>query len=291
MIAHGMNVDLKPLKALMFSKKAGAIKVATTALSCLNANKSNINECNYEQEYLKVATSGTNRRRRRKLSSTTAKYKIKREGAERVLYRQLLATKATDAGLQGINGTKNIGDQGIYAMLRSSTHRHADIEKVKSQIVGDYVVDCRNSGKAIDECKNSAKSLLSNDMKSSLSLDNAIIRSQFDILQSATSNECSSSKCQDDMKAQAMQLNITENELKARRYNSAISSAASIKADCLESGESLADCNTRGESAYMLLTDNLKPNNKTKSMIDALTTQKRNGVMTELKKRKEVTLM
>jgi hypothetical protein len=286
MKAHGIDIDVEPLKAHMFSKKVGAFRIATTALSCLKANKSNIDDCNYEQEYSKVLTSTTSRHRRR-LSSATEKVGIKREGAEQVLYRQLLANKATSAGLQGVNGTQNIGDQGTYALLRNDTHRHADIERVKSQIVGDYVVDCRKSGETISTCKENAKLMLTNDMKSKLSIDNTLLRSQFDVFQ--LENSCSGSKCQDDMKAQATQLDITENELKARRYNSAISSAAVKKADCLESGESMTDCDTIAENAFMLLANNLKPDTKTKSMINTLTTQKQNGVVTELKKRKEIT--
>jgi hypothetical protein len=289
MKALGIDVDVEPLKAHMFSKKVGASKIASTALSCLKANKDNINDCNYEQEYLKVVTSSTSRRRRqlRRLSSTTEKATIKREGAEQLLYRQILANSATSDGLQGINGTENIGDQGTYALLRNNIHRHADIEKAKSQIVGDYIADCRKSGETIASCKENATLMLQHDMKSQLSIDNTLIRSQFEMIQLELS--CTGSQCQDDMKAQITQLDITENELKARKYNSAISSAAILKADCLTSGESSESCDTVAETEFMLLASNLKPDTKTRFMINTLTLQKQNGVVTELKKRKEIT--
>ena len=97
---------------------------------------------------------------------------------------------------------------------------------------------------------------------------------------------CTGSQCQDDMKAQITQLDITENELKARKYNSAISSAAILKADCLNSGESSESCNTVAETEFMLLSSNLMPDTKTRFMINTLTLQKQNGELTELKKRK-----
>ena len=276
MMAQGLDIEAEPLKAELFSKKVGAMKVATTALACHNANKSSIEECKYEKEYFKVVSNATRKQ-----------YGLKREGAEQLLYRQLVATKATDRGLQGVNGTKNIGDRGNYALLRNRTLRYADIEKAKADITGDYVMDCRNGGKSPKVCSMQAKNMLSNDLKSVLSLDNALIRKQFDIL--TLNMSCKSTQCNNDANAQIKVLDLTPDEVKARRYDSSISQAARINADCIESGKGKAECLGEAEKEFKTLASNMKPSKRVWTMIQALSSAFLNGAITEVKKRKETT--
>merc|ERR1712146_515227 len=99
-----------------------------------------------------------------------------------------------------------------------------DIERVKAQIVGDYIMNCRNANKPLTECTQSTKTVLGSELKSSLSVDNALIRSQFNIFKLDVS--CRGSICEEDIKNQIRKLGLAESEIKARKYSSALSHAA-----------------------------------------------------------------
>jgi len=176
-----------------------------------------------------------------------------------------------------------------YDTLRDTKHFNADVNAAKSRIASEYLMDCQSTGSPMEACKTKAAAKLKDGMKSDRDLSDVIVQAQLDLL--ATSAECSDTnrvKCDTQPKTEISLLDLHQNEVGARKFAAAISSAASAQADCMAAGETDDNCAITAKDAFQKLSG-VGNNPGLIKAIDTLAKAKESGVVTEIKKIKELT--
>ena len=279
--AYGLGSQSEKLDMLdtqIINRKAGALKVAMTAVACYNA-KTSKNNCDIESERAKVMVNQGSQR-----SSVTEQGQIQREGAEELMARHIMGKKAGG----GITSSSTYDAVG-YDQLREPKYRAADVERSKSRLASDYLFDCQEAGNDVSSCKKKMETLLKNDLKSSESADDVIVRSQFDIM--ANAGDCSSESaadCNKQVGTKTIKLGLRQTEIKARKYMAAISYAATVQADCVGGGANMEICQPKAKAAFEKLAFGYEQK-YIQDSINALAKAKNDGKLTRIKTLKSIT--
>jgi hypothetical protein len=275
---YGIDFDAERLKVSEIASRAGSLQVALTAIAC-DAAGTPSNDCKFGEAREKAVGKGSHGRR---LMADSAP-KIKREGAEELLARKILAQFET---VEGVPSSGN-GDavDGPYKLLRDTKHRDADVAQVKAKLAGEYMVDClANNGTTFEACKKDAAIFLKNDIHGKRPIDDSLVHAQFTAL--AHSASCVP-ECSNEMSLSVSKLGLVTSEIGARKVSAAITIAANTKADCMDvSGKKEADCEAEAKQAFKRLGVkwDYDKSEYLKRTVNALAGAKETGKVTEMRK-------
>ena len=273
MALHRQQIDLdaQPLKVAGIVDKAGILQVARTAVAC-DAAGTKSEDCKFEEDREKAMGNGSFARWSEPNSLTGAK----RKGAEELIARQLLSQKETPRGIApSDNGIKV---RNAYALLRDKKYEAADVAKVKSKLAGDFILDCQADGtKGFEDCKKDAGTFLKDGLKGKLSVDDSLVRSQFETF--LQMKNCAT-ECSSEVSEAVVKLGLKPKEIEARKNSAAISAAANSRADCLQKiGKIQDDCEKDGQEAFTLLSVGYDKSDYLKKLVKNLTEFKMNGIV------------
>ena len=281
MKTFGIDVDEDRLQLQLLGARAAAATVAKAASACHAAGVSGT-ACDVMAERVKVS--------RRLLShgrslSPMDIIQFKREGAEMLVETQMMGQHSADGGVL----SAPVQPEG-YDTLRHGKHFEADIDRAKSRLAGEYLMDCQTAGGTLAACKTAAARRLKDELKSDLPVSDAIVKTQFEVLTAAANcMDVDLVKCETQAVSTASQLDLLQKEMSARKFSAAISSAASAKADCKIAGIAEDSCVTAAKEAFKKLSVGVEKHRRIMEAVGALAKAKENGVVTSMKKIQELT--
>jgi hypothetical protein len=272
---YGIDFDAERLKVSEIASRAGSLQVALTAIAC-DAAGTPSNDCKFLEARERAVGSGAHGRR---LMSDSAQ-KIKREGAEELLARKILAQSETREGVLS-SGNGGVVD-GSYKLLRDAKFQDADVAKVKAKLAGEYMVDCQATNDTTFEvCRQGAAAFLKNDIRGKRPLDDSLVRAQFDIFSHAMG--CGAN-CERETAGSVSKLGLVSSEIGARKISAAITMAADAKVDCLQVGRTENECDIEAGKAFATLGAGYGQSQFLQKSVKFLADAKWKGTVTEMKK-------
>jgi hypothetical protein len=274
---YGVDLDTAQLKFSILLHNAGVSQVARAALACDSAGVGTAS-CKFEEE----RNSAMGKWSLKKHTLAT----IKRDGAEELLARELLAQSQTSRGITSVGG--GVEARNSYLLLREKKFEEADVARVKSKMVGDYLLDCQEGVvKEFAECLKEAEMFSKGNLKSKLPVSDSLARSQFEAFFQGSACD---KKCSTEVSDRVEMLGLNSSEIKARKVSAAITAAADARADCLQDSEqSQTDCESVGKDAFKKLSRGYDKSERIRKLVEELTDAKVNGVVTEIRKDRSIT--